>query len=196
LHEACASGNAQLVVELLNNGAQIEQRDDQGLTPLHVAAHHGTLKCVRIVIQQGIIVLSSFRFDSRFFNRSGAKIDVQDQLGRSIAHYCAMHDHLNTLKYLVEDKRIDLTLTDRHGKWPIHYAARYAGKSVLLYFLRAHLHIDARDQHGNTIGHDACEGDHLECVKMIWKWHRNALQSKNQLGRTPVHTVRITMNST
>jgi len=53
LHEACVSGNGQLVSELLDKEALIDQRDSQGMTPLHVAASHGTLKCIRILCEKG-----------------------------------------------------------------------------------------------------------------------------------------------
>ena len=53
LHEACVSGNEELVLELLDNGALIDQRDAQGMTPLHVAARHGTIKCIRMLCERG-----------------------------------------------------------------------------------------------------------------------------------------------
>ena len=53
MHEASASGNHQLVTELLNNGALIDQRDTQGMTALHIAASHGSTKCVRVLIEKG-----------------------------------------------------------------------------------------------------------------------------------------------
>ncbi|CAF4325703.1 unnamed protein product, partial [Rotaria sp. Silwood2] len=52
LHEACVSGNGQLVSELLDSGALIDQKDSQGMTPLHVAASHGTIKCIRVLCEK------------------------------------------------------------------------------------------------------------------------------------------------
>lgn len=53
LHEACLSGNGDLVAELLQSGALIDQQDSQGMTPLHLAASHGSLKCLRILCEKG-----------------------------------------------------------------------------------------------------------------------------------------------
>lgn len=53
LHEACVSGNGQLVIEILANGALVDQRDSQGMTALHVAARHGTFRCVRALCEKG-----------------------------------------------------------------------------------------------------------------------------------------------
>ena len=53
LHEACVSGNGQLVAELIDTGALIDQQDSQGMTALHVAARHGSLKCLRVLCEKG-----------------------------------------------------------------------------------------------------------------------------------------------
>lgn len=47
------SGNGELVSELLENGALIDQRDSRGMAPLHVAASHGTIRCIRVLYEKG-----------------------------------------------------------------------------------------------------------------------------------------------
>ncbi|CAF1472759.1 unnamed protein product [Adineta ricciae] len=157
LHEASASGNHQLVTELLNNGALIDQRDTQGMTALHIAASHGS------------------------------DINAQDNLGRTPAHYCAMHNHVDAFKYLINAKNIDLTIATNETKLSIHYAAKNGSRSVLNVCFQSKLMIDATDAHGNTIAHEASEYDQLDCVRLIWKNKRNLFTYKNNLGRTPMH---------
>ncbi|CAF1078871.1 unnamed protein product [Adineta steineri] len=169
LHEACASGNDQLVSELLNKGALIDQKDSQGLTSFHVAASHGSTKCVEIL------------------SKRGCDINVQDSFGRTAAHYSAMHDHVDTLEYLINVNHINLSITTKQSKFPIHYAAKNGAKNVLNYFIQSNLMIYITDINGNTIAHEACEYNQLDCIKLIWKKKRSLLKYKNNLGRTPMH---------
>ena len=101
-----------------------------------------------------------------------------------------MHNHLETLKYLIEKQHIDLVRRTDETKLPIHYAAHYGSTQVLKYFLQMKLHVLMTDQHGNTIAHEACERNQLECVKLICKMQRNLFETKNLMQRTPLHTVK------
>lgn len=102
-----------------------------------------------------------------------------------------MHDHVEALKYLINKRNANLSISNKDSKLPIHYAAKHGSKNVLSFFFRSILTIYATDQHGNTIAHEASESNQLECMKLIWKLNRTLLTKKNHLGRTPNHTVRI-----
>lgn len=51
LHYACRISNTKLVKDLLNSGADVEDRD--GLTALHSACEHGCLLTVKSLIRSG-----------------------------------------------------------------------------------------------------------------------------------------------
>lgn len=101
-----------------------------------------------------------------------------------------MHNHAETLKYLIEQQHIDLSIRNHERKLAIHFAAKHGSKNVLTYFFQAKLDASGRDAHGNTIVHEACEYGQLDSIKLIWKLKRALFQQKNQSGRTPGHTVR------
>ncbi|CAF3306392.1 unnamed protein product [Rotaria sp. Silwood2] len=173
LHEACVSGNGQLVSELLDSGALIDQKDSQGMTPLHVAASHGTIKCIRVLCEKG------------------CEINAQDNLGQTAAHYSAMHNHVDSLKYLVNVNHIDLFISNNESKLPIHYAAKHGSHNVLNFFFQSNLTIYETDIHGNTIAHEASEYNQIDSIKLIWKMNQNLFKKKNHFGRTPIHTAAL-----
>ena len=119
----------------------------------------------------------------------GCDINAQDDLGQTAAHYSVMHNHVEALKYLVNKRHVNLSISSKDSKLPIHYAAKHGSKNVLSFFFQTNLTIYASDQHGNTIAHEASESNQLECLKLIWKLNRTLLAKKNHLGRTPNHTV-------
>jgi uncharacterized protein len=53
LHSACAIVSYPLTQLLLDNGADVNARQQGGLTPLHSAAHHGATELVRLLIENG-----------------------------------------------------------------------------------------------------------------------------------------------
>ncbi len=120
---------------------------------------------------------------------TGCDINAQDNLGQTAAHYSAMHNHVDTLKYLTNLKHIDLSISNNESKLPIHYAVKHGSKNILNFFFQSNLTIYATDNHGNTITHEACEYNQLDCIKLIWKIDRNLFKLKNHFGRTPLHTV-------
>lgn len=101
-----------------------------------------------------------------------------------------MHNHADTLKYLVNGKHIDLSLCNNESKLPIHYAAKHGARNVLIFVFESHLNTNAIDKNGNTIAHEACEYNQLDCIQVIWKKNRALFKTKNRFGRTPIHTVR------
>jgi ankyrin repeat protein len=53
LHSAVAGGNAEIVRELLEHGAEVVARQEGGFTPLHTAAGEGREEMVRLLLARG-----------------------------------------------------------------------------------------------------------------------------------------------
>ena len=56
-------GNEECVKVLLQHKADVETKDENGLTPLHIAAGYGNAKCVKT------------------FLKKGAKVDIREKNG-------------------------------------------------------------------------------------------------------------------
>jgi hypothetical protein len=53
LHYCCLINLPEMIPEILNRGAQIEERTTNGFTPLHIAANSGNFEIVRILVGLG-----------------------------------------------------------------------------------------------------------------------------------------------
>lgn len=101
-----------------------------------------------------------------------------------------MYNHSEVLKYLVEKRNINLSITNHETKLPIHYAAKFGARDILNYFFQSGLSTSGTDVHGNNIAHEASEYDQLLCIKSIRKYAQHLLIVTNKNGRTPAHMVR------
>lgn len=119
----------------------------------------------------------------------GCEINAQDDFGQTAAHYSAMHDHAESLKYLINVCHIDLSISNNDSKLPIHYAAKHGSNKVLTFLFQSNINVDGTDANGNTIAHEASEYNQLDSIKLIWKMNRSLLLIKNHFGRIPIHTV-------
>lgn len=53
LHSAVAGRNHQIIESLLQNGADVNAKQQQGYTALHSAAHHGDMRLAKMLLQYG-----------------------------------------------------------------------------------------------------------------------------------------------
>lgn len=61
LIRAVREGNLEELRQLLNGGADVEERDEQGWTPLHWAAGQGHTEIVRLLLEHGASISSTGR---------------------------------------------------------------------------------------------------------------------------------------
>ena len=54
LHQACILGNLELMRLLIENGADVHQKNFEGLTPLHLTVVHGNFDAAMYLINQGV----------------------------------------------------------------------------------------------------------------------------------------------
>ena len=105
LHLAAAATHSEACLRmLLAEGAEVQTRACDGRTVLHLAAIHGRLTRVELLV------------------KAGAKVDERDRQGRSALHIAAYHGHELLVAALVVHGA-DVDLADHAGLTPLHMAA-------------------------------------------------------------------------
>lgn len=80
-----SAGNADRLKELLAaEGAEADQRDEEGRTALHFAAGYGELECMKVLLD------------------SGADVNAVDNNKNTALHYAAGYGDINAAKLLIE----------------------------------------------------------------------------------------------
>jgi len=141
-----------LVSWLLAHGADVNAANDQGKTPLHIAAMKGRTSCLNVLLE------------------AGASIDGVDKLGRTALHDAAMLDQVDVINWLVS-KKADVNKQDKEGNTPLHAAMLRYRSNAAARLIELGASVNARNREGRTPLHIACmagpgakEVDHLLAV--------------------------------
>jgi len=102
--DAVNTGRASLVRELMSKGANIEIRDDQGKTPLLIAASKGHLEVVQVLIEVG------------------CDLKAKDHHKQNALHKAILGNSKNIVCVLLDTKTVEYDLKDDQGKSPLDYA--------------------------------------------------------------------------
>ena len=112
-----------LIVFYLENGADINAKDQHSLTPLHLAAKHGHLSVVEYLVNQK------------------ADINAKTRDDWTPIYFAAYKGHLSVVEYLVNQKA-DINGSD--SLTPLHYSALNGHLSVVKYLVNQKVDINAK----------------------------------------------------
>lgn len=149
IYWAVRMGDAAGVAVLLADGAEVNTPNEEGLTPLHLAAMYGNADLVRLLLA------------------AGADARTRDGLGRTPLHYAAGVDAQETLALLTAAGG-DVAAPDQQGNTPLHVAARRAKAVAVGFLLSGGADVSERNSAGQTplhvLGVDAREADDPEML--------------------------------
>lgn len=120
----------EVVIYLIDKGADVNARSKSGATPLYSAARFGQTAIAKYLLEHKADI--------------NAKSD-----GGSVMHQAAYRSPKPMVELLLSYKP-DLTITDKEGRTCIHAAAIWNVDSVLQLLITAGGDINAKDMNGNT----------------------------------------------
>jgi len=166
LHGAASLGHAELLVYLLECGAEVDARDRWGRTPLTWAVAFGRKNTVELLLTHA------------------ATIDLADNLGTTPLH-CAAFRGQEDLVELFLSRGADANSTDNGGYDALYYAASGGQINVAKLLLNLGLDMNSRSNDGWTALHTAAYRGHLEMVE--WLTENGAeVNASNSRRQTPL----------
>ncbi len=165
LHETAAQGRDDVAVVLLDHGAKIDAKSDEGLTPLHAAAMEGKREMVRLLLMRGA--------------DTGAKVHglTALQLARRGKHHDAVH--FLELHEKLGQKRFAASIQLLSAAWrgDVAEIERIAGSDREL--------LSVRTEFGSTPLHKAVEGKQPLAVAALVRLGADP-GAKADAGTTPL----------
>ena len=172
LVDAAATGKVKDADKLLNRGADVNFRESDGSTPLHMAVSYPEM--------------------IKFLIGKGAKVDAADNEHAQPIHCAAFRGHLESVKLLVK-AGADCESKGPGGDSPIYLACCLSDiteKSdrlgLVKYLLGKGVKVDALDDMLNTPLAIAVENSSYAIVEMLVKAGAN-VNAKNKLDMIPLH---------
>lgn len=182
LYEAARLGDLNALKHFCEIGKNIDERDSEGSTPLHIAILEGYFNIVQYLVKKGAKIDEKNRWGDtplayaielgrldiiKFLIAYGADIHIKLEGDATYLHLAAEHGHLKIVRYLVE-KGLFAEEKSRCGQTALHLSAWRGKYDVVRYFVEEkRVEIDKEDVLGHTaLDLAALRGD-FEMVKYL-----------------------------
>uniref|UniRef100_A0A2S2Q1I3 Ankyrin repeat domain-containing protein 27 n=1 Tax=Sipha flava TaxID=143950 RepID=A0A2S2Q1I3_9HEMI len=156
--------------EMLKESAVcVNYKDEQGLTPLHIAAFYGYPLIIELLLEYG------------------SDINALDNFSRTPAHYAALRGQQNALLFLLHNNA--LMIGDNEGNTPLHLCCSNGHDvcvKALLYFMEfsdSKLDINVQNNQGDTSLHLSFKWGYSSIVQILIEQYADPLVH-NRRGQT------------
>lgn len=166
---AVIGGHADFIRGLLEKGANINDSDENGVTPLHCAVIKENVDFTALLLEKG------------------ARVNAQDIRGNAPLHI-AVHKLCTTLVKLLLDWKADVNCGDKNGVLPLHIGAYKGDINIVDLLLNKNGDINAQDAlQGNTALHVCAEAGYGDIFKLLLEKGANPSFYNKEEGITPFH---------
>lgn len=145
---AIAKGDPVDVRNHLLLGADVNEKNKQGWTPLHFATVRGKTGCAEVLIA------------------AGAELDPETGTEKTPMHFAADRGYLEIVNVLVE-RGADLAAMDDEGWTPLHYAAEKDNVEIAACLIAQGAAVDAVSRRGGTPLHEASASASPEMIQLL-----------------------------
>ena len=137
---------------LLQNGARLEEQDNQGRTALLCAVTFGSMKIISLLLYRR------------------ANIDARDIFGRTGLHIAVAHGNPSLIKVLVGNGA-NINVVDMWGSTPLVNAAEYGPAASVSALILSGAKLNEKNAFGMTALHYAAQKGCMESASMLIRHH-------------------------
>lgn len=169
MHHAAVAGKPLLLRAILDVTfpLDLDPADNEGLTPLHLAARNGHSETVHALL------------------RAGASVRREEAFGETALHEAARNGHEGLVRLFVDGGSV-VDAGNRDSSTALHVAARRGHGGVVDALLAAGANPATRDKVGDTPLHDAAREGHADIVAALLATGLVGVDARNANGLTPL----------
>ncbi|KAG4972327.1 hypothetical protein AAZX31_13G313100 [Glycine max] len=212
LHSAARAGKLAVLKDIILGTDETElhellaKQNQDGETPLYIAAEYGYVDVVREMIQYYDLVDAGIKarngFDALHIAAKQGDLDVLkilmeghpelsmtvDPSNTTALHTAAIQGHTEIVKFLLEAGSSLATIARSNGKTALHSAARNGHLEVVKALLEKEPGVATRtDKKGQTALHMAVKGQKIEVVEELIKADPSLINMLDSKGNTALH---------
>ena len=144
-HKAIEQNNFEMVKCLADNGAKLNIPNNDGITPL-----------------QQMFITDKKDMINYLLNNHNEEVELVFKLRQAIEN-----EDLNTVKYLVEEKGVDVNTAFYDKVTPVHKAVELGNMEIAKYLIEQGADINAKDKDNRGLDHYVAIGGNLELLKYL-----------------------------
>ena len=197
LYYASNIGLQAVVQVLLDEGADVNAKDEYGGTALYRAAWNGHEAVVRRLLEHKADVDAKDNNGETALSRAAlygheavvrlllehkADVDAKDNDGETALSRAALYGHEAVVRLLLEHKA-DVDAKNNDGETALSRAARYGHEAVVRLLLEDEADVDAKDNDGETALSRAAWSGHEAVVRRLLE-HKADVDAKDNDGET------------
>ena len=154
-------------------GFNINSRDEDGLTPLHIAVrYNNNVEVIKCLIEYG------------------ADVRAVTEEGGTLLHLVALNNELSVVKYVLS-LGLDINSTDKDGWTPLQWAVRDNNNvEVIKCLIEYGADVRAVTEEGGTLLHLVAGNNELSVVKYVLSLGFD-ITDRDGLGWTPLHCAAV-----
>jgi ankyrin repeat protein len=137
LLNACSDGDLEKAKRAIENGADVNAKDEEGWTPLHKASLCGHEAVVSLLVEKG------------------AHVNAKDNNGMTPLHLTIFDEHEAIVSLLLENGA-DVNAKKNDGWSPLHYASWNGNEAIISALLENGAYVNVKAKDGSTPLHWAC----------------------------------------
>lgn len=191
-------GNYEKCRSLIEEGIEINFKNENGETPLHLATKLELSEICSILIQKKadlnakdkegntplhLAALSDSEEMCKLLLKNGAPIQAKNEKGQTSLHITIANNNKKACKFLIKNKA-DLNAKNNKGATLLHWAAQTNDKELCELLLEHDADINVQDLDGNTPLHITIISDNRGLYNFLIKNNANT-HIKNKMGHTP-----------
>jgi len=203
LHHAAELSSLEKATLLVENGANLEARDNEEQTPLLLASWQtNSIDMVSYLLQNGANVEKKDFIGStalhgaarrgnvglaRILGSKGLSVNLQDEFRRTPLHIAAHEGKVDFIRYL-DEEGASLEVKDMSGETPLSYACKKPNfHRIISFLLDKGADVKTRNPFGSTLLHGAVvTQDNVESARILVQRGID-VDATDHFQRTPLH---------
>ena len=149
IHYASMKGHNDILVKLIEKGADVDSEGALGRTPLLATAASGRVECLKTLLHHGAQVNST---------------DDQNDTALTLAAYFG---HMTCVEALLEHETVDIHVRHQSKNQAIHYASMKGHNDILVKLIEKGADVDSEGALGRTPLLATAASGRVECLKTL-----------------------------